>query len=119
MSGMRRLAVIALVGCLCGPAVARADDALVLPKGRSAVSAENLFYVPTGGPVRRDGASGRREVPFGRLRPRTAGRLRGAVNVCGDAADRKSPLRGFAGRVRLATLRRSVGALRDASTKRR
>src|SRR5437588_651250 len=48
MSGMRRLAVIALVGCLCGPAVARADDALVLPKGRSAVSAENLFYVPTG-----------------------------------------------------------------------
>src|SRR5436190_18366910 len=48
MSGMRRLAVIALVGCLCGPAVARADDALVLPRGRSAVSAENLFYVPTG-----------------------------------------------------------------------
>jgi outer membrane putative beta-barrel porin/alpha-amylase len=48
MSGMRRLAVIALVGSLCGPAVARADDALVLPKGRSAVSAENLFYIPTG-----------------------------------------------------------------------
>jgi len=30
------------------PSVARADDALVLPKGRSSATLENLFYFPTG-----------------------------------------------------------------------
>jgi hypothetical protein len=39
------LAVVVAV-CLSG-ALAHADDALVLPKGRSTVAVENLFYLPT------------------------------------------------------------------------
>jgi hypothetical protein len=40
---MRRLVIIALVGCLFCPVVARAADAFVLPAGRSTTYLENLF----------------------------------------------------------------------------
>jgi hypothetical protein len=43
VNGMRRLVIIALVGCLLCPVVARADDAFVLPAGRSTTYLENLF----------------------------------------------------------------------------
>ena len=47
MNALRRATVIALVACLICPIVAHADDALVLPKGRSTTFLENLFYFPT------------------------------------------------------------------------
>jgi len=48
MKRTRRLAGIALVWAVCLPAaIVDADDALVLPKGRSTAYLENLFYFPT------------------------------------------------------------------------
>jgi outer membrane putative beta-barrel porin/alpha-amylase len=47
MSLTSRLTVLVLAGSLLLPASAAADDAIVLPKGRSTVVAENLFYLPT------------------------------------------------------------------------
>lgn len=47
MSTGWRFGALILAGWLLLPALVRADDALVLPKGRSSVGAENLFYLPT------------------------------------------------------------------------
>src|SRR6266850_374705 len=47
MRTISRPVVWALMGLLLLPSMAAADDALVLPKGRSTVVAENLFYLPT------------------------------------------------------------------------
>jgi hypothetical protein len=47
VNGTRRLAMFALFGFLLCPVVARADDAYVLPAGRSTTFLENLFYFPT------------------------------------------------------------------------
>jgi hypothetical protein len=47
MRATRRCALLVAVGWLCLPSLAGADDAIVLPKGRSTVVVENLFYFPT------------------------------------------------------------------------
>ena len=75
---MRRLVIIALVGCLLYPVVARAADAVVLPAGRTTTYLENLFYFNTS---ERFGPHGNPESISGNFNER---RLDSSVSVfCG------------------------------------